>query len=118
MVSTRLLADAIDAGLTICATASGASSSLANTRELRRRLHVIELVEPESHVLLHELLPAVAKRLEAQHGVEIVKEALATAVRRSQGGVAQPAAAIAVLEQAAIRANSHKSKVVGPDDLL
>ena len=84
---------------------------------LARRFQVIRVAEPTEAVAV-EMLRALAPKLEAHHGVQILEEALAEAVRLSHrfiSGRQLPEKAVAVLDTACARVGIARS--TPPSDL-
>jgi hypothetical protein len=113
------LCRAVEAGLHLCCTTSMAGLPLLRDPAVRRRLHFIEVPQPEPEELAAEILPAVARHLEYRYGVRIAPESLTVAqVVSARHMGAQPGKVIRVLDSALARARQRGLEVLGPDDVF
>ena len=117
-VACLVLRSALDSGLRLCATTTPRGLAMFRNCAIRRRLHIISIAEPEPSELVGLILPQVSQEIAERHGLEISREALAIAARRSEtlpGG--QPGKAIRLLDHAAALARGRGLRVLGPDDV-
>jgi hypothetical protein len=119
-MARRVLCQAVEAGLHVCATTDRQPGArLRHDVALRRRLHFLGVPEPEPEELADVLLPAVARYLEVRYGLSLAAESLTVAVavsRRLPG--AQPGKVIRLLDRAMARARRRGLSVLGPDDVF
>jgi hypothetical protein len=119
-MARRVLGQAVEAGLHVCATADREpGAALRHDVALRRRLHVVGVPESDPEELADGLLPAMARYLEVRYGLNLAAESLTVALgvsRRLPG--AQPGKVIRLLDNAMARARRQGLSVLGPDDLF
>lgn len=113
------LGGAVEAGVHILGTTTPRGLRALKNVSLRRRLVCLTVEQPTWKEMMDCVLPQVARQLESTHHVEIPRESLLVALKQTttgQGG--QPAAAIGLLEHAAIQVAARGSKILGPDDVV
>ena len=119
-MARRVLCQAVEAGLHVCATTDRQpGAGLRHDVALRRRLHFVPVPEPELEEMADVVLPAVARYLEVRYGLSLAAESLTVALgvsRRLPG--AQPGKVIGLLDNAMARARRQGLSVLGPDDLF
>jgi hypothetical protein len=119
VLARRALCGAVEAGLRLCATTTRQPEAALRDPALRRRLHFLEVPEPEPDELAEVLLPTVARHLEVRYGIAVAAEALTLALSvsaRLPG--AQPGKVLRVLDNALARVRRQGVQVLGPDDVL
>jgi hypothetical protein len=119
-MARRVLCQAVEAGLHVCAsTDREPGAGLQHDVALRRRLHFVVVQEMEPDELAELVLPALARYLEVRYGLSLAAESLTVALgvsRRLPG--AQPGKVVRLLDNAMARARRQGLNVLGPDDLF
>jgi ATP-dependent Clp protease ATP-binding subunit ClpA len=110
---------AVESGLHVCATTTPQGLLVLRDPGLRRRLHFIQVPEPDTRELREAILPTVARYLEGRHDIRIAPQTLAVVFSLSerQAG-AQPGKAVRMLDAAVARARARVLRVLGPDDVF
>jgi hypothetical protein len=108
---------AVESGLRVCATTPPQGLLTLRDPGLRRRLHFIQVPEPDVQEMRKAILPMVARYLEGRHDLRIAPQALAIVLSLSerQAG-AQPGKAVRMLDAAVAR--GRELRVLGPDDVF
>lgn len=112
-----ILAKALDEGTKLVGTTLPVCAEKLEVHPLHRRLHAVELDEPEPEDL-QAIILAAAERIKALHHIEIDPTTALACIQAAQplpGTL--PAKALALLDAAAARAAAAGTKVIGPDDI-